>query len=276
MELKLKDETSSENAKQASSDEVLSLPITVVDAALQTESFIGKEEYCQTDSPGRKDFQNQAGSLLENRSITTQTDPTGRQDDEVQRNDQQETEQIPLLQSIRIKQEVAMPNLPNSVGQNQAKKRKLSAVSRSLATSSDSCNVTSSDSNLCNSCNRKQKFDDFMLNSEVYQIYCRSENPKTAMKEIKELKTCISFQEPTQSLPNEPDLKDGLNKALERLWSFGPPGSSKWTHIEKFMTNECTHNCIFETTGECSPRIFGVPSIPMIDFTVVLIQAVKY
>ena len=252
-ELKLKEDA--RNIKEASSEEVLSLPTTVVDKAMQTETLVRREEYCQTVSPGRKDFQNQVGLLLVNRSITTQTDTTGRQDDEVQVGNQQETEAIPLLQNIRIKQEVAMPNLPNSVGQNQAKKRKMSTVPR-CTTSSDSCNVTSSDANSCKSCNRKQTIDASILNSEVYQIYCRSENTKIAMKEIKELKTCIKFHEPTESLPNEPDLKDGLNKALERLWSFGPPGSSKWTHIEKFMQNECTYNCIFEKTGGCSPRSF--------------------
>ena len=253
-ELKLKEEA--QNVKQASSEEVLSLPTTVVDKAIQTEASVKREEYCQTVSPGRKDFQNQAGSLLENRSITTQTDPIGRQDDEVQENDQQLTEPIPLLQNIRIKQEVAMPNLPNSVGEHQAKKRKMSSVS--CTTSSDSCNVTSSDANSCKSCNRKQNIDASILNNEVYQIYCRSENSKTAMKEIKELKTCISFQKPTESLPNEPDLKDGFNKALERLWSFGPPGSSKWTHIERFMQNECIYNCIFEKTGGvCQDFLLG-------------------
>ena len=146
-----------------------------------------------------------------------------------------------------------MPNLPNSIGQTQAKKRKLSTVTRSCATSTD-----------FDSSNHEEGLDAEILNSEVYKIYCRNDDPKEAMKQIKELKTCIFFQKADESLPNETDLKLGFDKALENLWSLD---SSKWTCIKRYMKSECDEcryipnacieDCIFRSTVGCPPRFLA-------------------
>ena len=194
----------------------------------------------QTETPQSKDFQNQTNS--ENQSITTQTDRPEINETEVQVNIQPEHEPIPPLRSI--KEEIAMPNLPNSIGQTPAKKRKLSMVSRSCATSTD-----------FDSSYPEQNLDAEILNSEVYKIYCRNEDPKEAMKQIKELKNCIDFYEPDHFYESdEVDLKLGFEKTLENLWSFGPSGSSKWTHI-KHAVNDQEKICIFERPVGCPPRL---------------------
>ena len=140
-----------------------------------------------------------------------------------------------------------MPNLPNSIGQIQAKKRKLSTVSRSCATSTD-----------FDSSNPEQDLDAEILNSEVYKIYCRNEDPKEARKQIQELKSCIDFYDPDNFYINESDevdLKLGFEKTLENLWLFGPSGSSKWIHIKHAVNSnsEDTDNCIFDRPVGCPP-----------------------
>ena len=223
MELKLKDDT------QPNSHE--SLSAKVVDAESQTES------------PQSKDFQNQTNIHVENQSITIQTDGTENNEIEVQVNIQREPEPIPPLRSI--KEEIAMPNLPSSIGQTQAKKRKLSTVTRSCATSTD-----------FDSSNREEDLDAEMLNSEVYKIYCRNEDPKEAMKQIKQLNNCFGFYEANNYhnyVLDEENLKRGFEKTLENLWSFGPAGSSKWTHIKSFMHTEDIFTCIFKKRVGCSP-----------------------
>ena len=227
MELKLKDNTQSFKAQK-------SLSAEVVDAETQTDNLAKQEKFCQTESPKSKDFQNQTNIRIENQSITTQTDRAVSNEIELQVNIQREHEPIPPLRSI--KEEIAMPNLPNSIGQTPAKKRKLSMVSRSCATST---------------------LDAEILNSEVYKIYCRNEDPKEAMKQIKELKNCIDFYEPDHFYEtDEEDLKLGFEKTLENLWSFGPSGSSKWTHIKhavNFNPDGTEKNCIFERPVRCPP-----------------------
>ena len=133
-------------------------------------------------------------------------------------------------------------NTPNSNGQSQAKKRKISIQSRSCATSTD-------ESNFEGSCNSKQDLDAGILKSEVYKIYCRNEDPKEAMKQIREMKTCIQFSEPDESVLNEKDLERAFDDTLENLWRFGPAGSSKWTKIRNFLDEKYN-----------ADRIFGEPN----------------
>ena len=242
MELKLKDDTQPMKSQK-------SISAKAVDAETQTDNFAQVGKFCQTESRQSKDFQNQTNS--ENQSITTQTERPEINETEVQVNIQPEHEPIPSLRSI--KEEIAMPNLPNSIGQTHAKKRKLSTASRSCATSTD-----------FDSSNTEQNLDAEILNSEVYKIYCRNEDPKEAMKQIRELKTCIVFHESHESLPNEADLKLGFDKALENLWSLD---SSRWTCIERYMKNECDEcqyildacdeECIFRSTVRCPPRFLA-------------------
>ena len=237
MELKLKDQTQSVNSQKSSS-------IRFVDAEIQTDNFGQVEKFFQTESPQSEDFQNHTNIHMENQSITTQTKRTENNEIEVQVNIQREHEPMPPLRTI--KEEIAMPNLPNSIGQTQAKKRKLSMVSRSCATSTD-----------FDSSNPEQNLDAEILNSEVYKIYCRNEDPKEAMKQIQELKNFIAFYEPVHCYESdEEDLKLGFEKTLENLWSFGPSGSSKWTHIKHTVNlnpDDKEKICIFERPVGCPP-----------------------
>ena len=132
-----------------------------------------------------------------------------------------------------------MPNIPNSAGQTQSKKRKLSTNSSVCTTpiNIDSNNIHSVRQTIPNGSGdqSKNEHSDGILNSEVYKIYCRHSNPKEAMKEIKKLKTCFQFEEPRWVLPNEADLKRGYEQTLEKIWSHGP---SKWLQVKKFLDNE--------------------------------------
>ena len=140
-----------------------------------------------------------------------------------------------------------MPNIPNSAGQTQSKKRKLSTNSSVCTTpiNIDSNNIHSVRQTIPNGSGdqSKNEHSDGILNSEVYKIYCRHSNPKEAMKEIKKLKTCFQFEEPSWVLPNEADLKRAYEKTLEKLWSHGP---SKWIQIKKFLNDEIEENDIMK------------------------------
>ena len=176
----------------------------------------------QTDDPGRKEGQRQAAFEVRplKISITTQTETSEKQDFQVQTSFEQESDSV-VIQTV--KEEIAMPNIPNSVGQTQSKKRKLSS---SPVTTTNTTGTQCSETEFT--------IDSSILNSEVYQIYCRNEDPKDAMKQIKELKTCCSFEEPTLPLPNESDLKKGFEEALQELWKYRERHmiSHSMTHIE--------------------------------------------
>ena len=231
---------SKEAIQRVSSERTSTLPKGFADAAIQTEEIL-RDEFCQTESPEKTNFQNQANIHIERQSITTQTDRNENNENEVQV--QLESEQIPPLQSI--KEEIAMPNTPNSTFQSQAKKRKISIESKSCATSTD-------ESNFEGSCNSKQDLDAGILRSEVYKIYCRNEDPKEAMKQIREMKTCIQFSEPDESVLNETDLERAFDDTLENLWRFGPAGTSKWTKIRNFLDEKYNADRIFDRIMGCS------------------------
>ena len=90
--------------------------------------------------------------------------------------------------------------------------------------------------------------DDSILNSEIYQIYSRNENSKEAMEQIKKLKTCILFWEPSQPFPSK---GFGFVKAMDNLWKVEPPrfprnsatsnfarGDSKFTRIKEYIKKD--------------------------------------
>ena len=90
----------------------------------QTESLERKDESCQTDSPERKDFQVQACYRQQGETIATQTDSSLRCDIE---------RESDSMSAQTVKQDIAMPNIPNSVAQIPAKKRKLSKLPSAVA-----------------------------------------------------------------------------------------------------------------------------------------------
>ena len=182
----------------------------IVDIGVQTDGTQRSDESCQTDSPERKDFQVQANFSQQGKSITTQTDSSVKCDFQVQTNIARESNTI---ETQTIKEEIRTPNIPSSLAQIPAKKRKLSSVSPSSAESTNvALSVTASGDHLSNnqaviepsvdkssatgigngngdqSNNVEAVLDDAILNSEVYQIYCRNEDPKEALKQIRQLK----------------------------------------------------------------------------------------
>ena len=83
---------SKEAIQNVSSQKTLLLPKEFADAAFETVSLIGRDEFCQTDSPERKNFQNQVNIQIEHQSISTQTDRKENNVIEVQENFQLDTE----------------------------------------------------------------------------------------------------------------------------------------------------------------------------------------
>ena len=177
----------------------------ISNAAVQTNSLSLNEQSCQTNSLVRKDFQSQAAIQSVNKTITTQTENTRKQDSQVQVNIRQASEST--VQAI--KQEVGMPNMPNSVGQSQSKKRRISSISRSTSTSTSDESVRSDAAiTVSTSTNTEKQSDsvqpeveESILNSEVYKIYCQNEDPAKAKEQIMKLKNCISLREPRKPFP---------------------------------------------------------------------------
>ena len=150
-----------------------------------------------------------------------------------------------------------MPNLPSSMGQTPAKKRKMSSVSTSGSTSTNNAVIdptlpqnpipdesgnglnnqqASVGSNSDRMSNKQADLDDEILNSQVYKIYCQNEDPKEAMKQIIELKTCLEFRQPTHPFPAEEDFKRACEKTLKKLWEIEPwLRDSKFTKIKKYV-----------------------------------------
>ena len=97
----------------------------MVSKDIQTEILERNEESCQTNSSERKDFQVQTCFRQQGEIIATQTDISPRC------NIERESDSI---SERTVKQEIAMPNIPNSVAQIPVKKRKLSKQPSAVAT----------------------------------------------------------------------------------------------------------------------------------------------
>ena len=192
-----------------------------------------KDESCQTGSPERRDCQVQA-TVQQGQPISIQAD-IPRESDSI------------AVQTI--KEEIAMPNLASSVAQTPAKKRKMSSsitafidltVSQNPVPGESGVNLNNQEAGVGSTANRLNKkqadLDDEILNSQVYQIYCRNEDKKEAMKQIKELKTCVFFKESTEPFPTEQDFKQACEKCLETLWKMEPRlKDSKFTKVKKYI-----------------------------------------
>ena len=144
----------------------------------QADIFQRRDESCQTEIPERRDFQVQVCFQQEGEAISTQTDSSFKCDFQVQANIPRESDSVAVQ---TIKEEIAMPNLPRSVGQTQAKKRKVSSVSTSSSTNTASIDLTMSQSGgLQRSISSRSRvdqlkdkdaaLDDEILNSEVYKV----------------------------------------------------------------------------------------------------------
>ena len=136
-----------------------------------------------------------------------------------------------------------MQNIPNSAPQISAKKRKLSstssASSRNLdrptqATRKSSRNQQADVGSGDHVKNLQNAVDEKILNSEIYKIYCQNEDPKEAIKQIRELKTCIYFEQSTQPALAEDDLKRESEYTLNTLWKLKPL-DSKFITIKKYV-----------------------------------------
>ena len=61
--------------------------------------------------------------------------------------------------------------------------------------------------------------NDKLLNSEVYKIYCKYKDPKEAMAQIENMKTCFGLSEPCYS-PLDEDLVDRAIVKLRLVLNF--------------------------------------------------------
>ena len=197
----------------------------------QTESSFRNDQSCQTAVLERKDFQTQA--TIEKESMSIQTENSGGQEFQFLASLDLERTSVAIQ---TIKEDITMPNIPNSVGQTQSKKRKISSTSSRF-------NIISSAATGTKRSDTKSNIDDAILNSEVYKIYCQNEDPKEAMKQIKKLRNCISFTEPRWSFPNETDFEIACKKALRTLLSYG---TSKFETIKRFLEDGLYYAQIFQ------------------------------
>ena len=76
--------------------------------------------------------------------------------------------------------------------------------------------------------------DDSILNSEVYKTYCREQDPKEAMKKIKELKGLILFNESWRE-PDEKEFNRISKNTLNKLWKLKPRCESKFDKVRRFV-----------------------------------------
>ena len=158
----------------------------------------------QTVSLERKDVENQANIPRKSNKIAIQTKP----------------------------EEISLP----------AKKRKLSSISASFETSMHhdkiklSLPIQSIPSRSEYQMNNEQAvLDDAILNSEVYKIYCREKDPKEALEQIRQLKTCHLAKEPKRPFPVEKDLKRACQTFLDELWSRENKSFSQSDIMEHFI-----------------------------------------
>ena len=263
-------ENQSKNIQKKDSEKPAAQPKDIVDTAMQTESkekrgiFKRSEGFCQTESSERNDFQVQVHLQKQGETIATQTDSATLSDFQVQANIPKNSDSIATQ---TIKEEIRMPNTPSSAAQIPAKKRKLSSVSTPSVVSPNvspqplpnssgdqlsnnqaviesvdsSIPKTVSNRNGDQSNNGRIVLDDAILNSEVYQIYCRNEDPKEAMEQIRQLKSFVDCWEPTKPFPTEEDFKHACETALDRLWNLEPHlGDSKFDKIKKYVNSNIT------------------------------------
>ena len=256
-------ENQSKNIQANNFQNFVSPTKTVLDAVIQTDAFQSIDESCQTDNLERKEVQ--ASVKQQGEPIATQTDVSPKSDFQVQANIPRENHSIAVQTIKQEAREIAMPNLPSSTAETPTKKRKLSSKSTPSSSRDQVTNTqaivepTVHKSSLVQSIsngsgdqmNEEQAaLDDSILNSGVYEIYSRNENPKEAMEQIKKLKTCILFQEPSQPFPTK-DLKPSFEKALDNLWKDKPKcGISKFAKIKKYIERKTTRYFISELDYE--------------------------
>ena len=158
------------------------LPPPVIDAFVQTDSILSKDEFCQTEHPEKTDFQIQV--------------------------DMEPEEKMPNL----IKDEPMEIEIPNIASQ---------MLATSTGTSSDDdstddlrlqepgdgpSNDSRTDSQ--NAPGDKNDDDSILRNSEVYKIYCEHKDPEKAMENIIKLINCLSLKVPNGHGPGSPGCSD--------------------------------------------------------------------
>ena len=204
--------------------------------------------------PERKDFQVQVSDRKQAEPIATQTDSSTKCDFQSQANITRESVSIALQ---TIKEEVAMPNIPNSAPQIPAKKRKLSSTSSASSRNLDRptqatrkssrkqlADVESGD----HVKNLQDAVDEKILNSEIYKIYCRNEDPKEAIKQIRELKTCIYFEQSTAEALAEDKLKRESEKTLSKILKLKTADDSKFIKITQYVN--CGNGYVLNKVNE--------------------------
>ena len=145
-------------------------------------------------------------------------------------------------------EDIRCPKITSSIAEKtRTKKRKLCQVSTSSqATPSDTgdelnndqATVELSDGEISSPRNQNDGFiiDDSILNSEVYQIYCRAEDPYEAARNIKGYNNCVLFERENRNCLTEKELKRISKITLSNLWQeISPSSDSKFDRLKKFI-----------------------------------------
>ena len=225
----------------------------VLDAAIQTDGTEGSDRSCQTDSPERRDFQVQA-------DIKRDSGSAGRKSIF---NLFGEKSPARMVTVKTTKDDIRCPKITSSIPENtRTKKRKLCEVSTRSAASKNTDSIHSwsspqatvsdtgdeldngqatvelSDDEILPPQNQKDgsNIDDSILNSEVYQIYCRAEDPYEAARNIKGYNNCVLFEREVRNCLTEKELKRISEITLSNLWQEKSPSTdSKFDRLKKFI-----------------------------------------
>ena len=189
------------------------LPPLVIDAQTQTKTKSRKNKYCQTIPDVKKekvDFEVQASLQPEKNTTGTQT-------------------------IKEENQEIAMQNRPSSNSSNQSKKRKLSATQPSpqlIAAIGSISNRSAPNTSPISEEKSNEKFS-----SDVYKIY-RHVDPNEAKKQIKRMKNCHAFIEPTKPMPKKENLETAFASFFTAIWQERPPSMEQIVTYILYRTAE--------------------------------------
>ena len=78
--------------------------------------------------------------------------------------------------------------------------------------------------------------DESILNSEIYQIYCRAEDSFQASQQISEHSNCVLFEHESNPFISEEEFKRISTKTLSNLWQQEAPlTESKFDRLKNFI-----------------------------------------
>ena len=86
-------------------------------------------------------------------------------------------------------------------------------------------------------------FDDSILKSEIYQIYCQAEDSYQAVERIKEHNNCVFFERENQPFVTKEEFQRISESTLSNLWKL-KPGETKFDRLKKFINGTIKHEVL--------------------------------